>query len=95
MQDLVVHNFGVGTSGNAALGDLAPASESSSTMSPGVSRSYLSGPPDSSSSPMNWRRVEDEAESTRSQVIATERLLHETLSLVHRNILHPVLVSVE
>jgi hypothetical protein len=53
LQDLVVHSAGVGASGNAAPGDAALASESLSTVSPGVSGSYLLGPCDSSSPPIN------------------------------------------
>jgi hypothetical protein len=61
-----------------------------------VSRStapYLPGSSDSVIPPVNWRRVESEAELVRSQVTTMERLHHQTLASVHCNILHPVQVS--
>jgi hypothetical protein len=39
--------------------------------------SWLSTPP------INWRQVGGEAESVRSQVAATERFVHESLTSVH------------
>jgi hypothetical protein len=80
---------------SVAPGDAAPAPGSSGAMSPGLHGPYLSGSPGSSSPPINWRRVENEAESACSQVATMEWLLHETLASVHRNILHLVQVSSE
>jgi hypothetical protein len=64
--DLVVHDTGAGVPGSAALGDLAPVPGSSSTMGLGVSGLYLPGSPSAPPPPINWRRVEDEAESACS-----------------------------
>jgi hypothetical protein len=60
-RDLVVRGVGAGISGGAALAPL-----SSSTIGLGVSGLYLLGSPSSSSPLINWRRVEDEAESAYS-----------------------------
>jgi hypothetical protein len=90
LQDLGTHITSVGVSVSAALGYVAPASWSSRTMSPGLPRSYLQGSPGSLSPPINWRRVESEAESMCSQVATAELLLHKALALVHRSILRPV-----
>jgi hypothetical protein len=53
---------------------------------------YLPYSSDSASPPINLRRVESEAELACSQVTTMEQLLHQTLSSIHRNILHPVQV---
>jgi hypothetical protein len=45
--------------------------------------------------PINWRRVEGGAEIACSQVTDVERLLHNTFSLVGRNILRPLWVSLK
>jgi hypothetical protein len=94
-QDLVVHGSDVGIPRSVALGDAASALGPSSTFSAGVSGLYLSGSFDSPPPPINWRRVEDEAEFECLQVVTTERLLHETLASVHQNILRPVWVSLK
>jgi hypothetical protein len=60
-RDLVVRGVGAGISGGAALAPL-----SLSTIGLGVSGLYLLGSPSSSSPLINWRRVEDEAESAYS-----------------------------
>jgi hypothetical protein len=83
-----VSGTGAGVSGGAAL-----ALRSLSTVGPGISGLFLLGSPGSSFPPINWRRVEDEAEFACSQVTTAERLLHETLASVHWKILHPVQVS--
>jgi hypothetical protein len=88
-----VSGTGAGVSGGAALGGAALALRSSSTVGPGISGLFLLGSLGSSSPPINWRRVEDEAEFACSQVTTAERLLHETLVSVHWKILHPVQVS--
>jgi hypothetical protein len=51
---------------------------------PGLSR------PDSTSSPIRWRRVENEAKLAFSQVAIAEWMLHDTLVSVHHNIFHPI-----
>jgi hypothetical protein len=66
-----------------------PAPAPSSTMSPGLSDPYLLGYPNSSSQPINWKWVENEAESACSQVAATGWLLHDALTSVHHNMLRP------
>jgi hypothetical protein len=87
----------VGTkmSGASIPGRTAPGGAASAPGSSGAMHSELPGPylPHSSNSaspPINWRRVESEAELACSQVATTERLLHETLASVHCNILCPV-----
>jgi hypothetical protein len=57
---------GVGISRSAALGDVTPATESSGAMSLQLSGPYLPGYPDSTSPPINSRRVENEVESACS-----------------------------
>jgi hypothetical protein len=66
LQDLVVRGAGADVPRIAALGDVASAPGSSSTVSPGVSGPYLPGSPGALLPPINWRRVEDEAESACS-----------------------------
>jgi hypothetical protein len=95
LQDLVVCDTDASIAGSAAPGGAALAPGSSSTVSPGVSRLYFPGSPGSPPLPINWRRVEDEAESVCSQVAATERFLHEMLASVHQKILCPVWVSLK
>jgi hypothetical protein len=79
--------------GSAALGDVVPA------LGPlGVMSLELLGPSQpsslgSASSPISWRRVQNEAELACSQVTTVERILHDTLASVHRNILRSTQVS--
>jgi hypothetical protein len=94
-QDLVVHGIGAGVLRSAALGDAASAPRPLSTFSPGVPGLYMSGFFSSLPLPINWRWVEDEAESTCLQVAIAERLLHEMLASAHRNILRPIWVSLK
>jgi hypothetical protein len=54
---------------------------------------YLPSSLDSASPPINWRRVESEAELACSLVTTAERLLRQALASVHHSILHPVQVS--
>jgi hypothetical protein len=86
---------GAGVPESAAPGDMTPVPRSSSAVGLGVSGLYLPGSPDSHPPPINWRWVGDEAESLCSQVATTEMLLHETLALVHQNILRPIQVSLK
>jgi hypothetical protein len=86
---------GVGVPRSAAPGDAAPTLRVLEYRESRVSRLYFSGSPDPPPLPINWRWVEDEAESTCSQVTAAERLLHKTLASIHRNILHPIRVSLK
>jgi hypothetical protein len=79
--------------GSVALGDIASAPGSSGAMRPGLLRPYLLGSLGSAPLSINWRRVENEAESVCSRVVTTERLLHEALGSIHHNILHLVQVS--
>jgi hypothetical protein len=90
-----VHDIGASISRSAVLGDAAPAPGSSSTVSLEISGPHLPGAPGSSSPSIDWRRMEDEAEFSCSQVTITEKLLHETLALVHQKILCPVQVSLK
>jgi hypothetical protein len=95
LHELVVHDAGAGVPGNAALGDVASAPGSSSTMSLGLSGLYLPGSPGAPAPPINWRWVEDEADFACLQVAAAERLLQEMLASVHQNILRLVQVSLK
>jgi hypothetical protein len=61
-----VHGVGAGTFGSADPGDVALAPRFSSGASPVIYGLYLSGSHGSSSPPINWRWVEDEAESACS-----------------------------
>jgi hypothetical protein len=63
LQDLVVHGTIASILGSAAPGDAALAPGSSSIMSSGVSLLYLPSSPGAPPPPINWRHVEDEAES--------------------------------
>jgi hypothetical protein len=87
--------FGIGVPKSTALGVMTPAPGSSGIVGPGVSRLVLSGSPGFAPPPNNWRRVEDNMEFACSQVIDAERLLHETLALVGRNILRLIRVSLK
>jgi hypothetical protein len=66
LQDLVVRDAGVGIPESATPGDATPAPGSLSTVSPWVSGLYLPDSPGAPPPPINWRRVEDEAESACS-----------------------------
>jgi hypothetical protein len=90
LQDLVMCGAGIGVPGSAA-----PAPGSSSAAGPGVSGLLLSGSPSFPPPPIDWRRVGDEAKFPCSQVIVVDRLLHETLASIDRNILRPIWVSVK
>jgi hypothetical protein len=62
-------------------------------MSLGLLRPYLLSSPGFAAPPINWRWVENEGESTCSQVATMERLLHKALASVRHDILHLVWVS--
>jgi hypothetical protein len=66
LQDLVVCSADVNIPKSAYPSDAAPVPGSSSTMSPGRSGLYLPGFPGSLPPPINWRQLEDEAESVCS-----------------------------
>jgi hypothetical protein len=68
--------FGASVPGNAAPGGAASTLGSSGAMPPELPGPYLLGSSDYASPPVNWRRVESEAELACSQVATTERLLH-------------------
>jgi hypothetical protein len=84
---------GVGILGSAAPGGAASDPRSLGAMHLELPGAYLIGSSDTVSPPVNWRQVESEAELARSQVTTMERLLHQTLALVHHNILHPFQVN--
>jgi hypothetical protein len=73
-------------SGSIAPCDTILAPESSGTVSPGVIGLLL---------PVDWRRVEDNAEFVCSLVTIMERMLWDMLASVDRNILHPIQVSLK
>jgi hypothetical protein len=78
---------GVGVFRVVALGDAALAPGSLDAMGPGLPGQYLLGSPGSTSTPINWRWLLNEAEFMCSQVATTEWLLHEALASVHHSIL--------
>jgi hypothetical protein len=80
----------MGVPSSAAPCDASPTSESLDTTGPGVSGLLLTGSPGLLPPPIDWRQVEGNAELTCSQVTDVERLLHDTLALVGRNILCPL-----
>jgi hypothetical protein len=95
LQELVMRGSGFSVPRSAAPDDAAPIPGSPGTMCLGVSRLILLGSPNFLPPPINWRRVEDNAEFACSQVTTAERLLYKTLALVSRNILHPIQVSLK
>jgi hypothetical protein len=95
LQELVMRGSSFSVPKSAAPDDAAPTPGSPGAMCLGVSRLILLGSPGFLSPPINWRWVEDNAEFACSHVTATERLLHETLALVGRNILRPIQVSLK
>jgi hypothetical protein len=62
--DLVMHGADISVSESAAPGDVAPAPRSSGAAGPWVSGLLLQGFPSFLPLPINWRRVEDDAEFT-------------------------------
>jgi hypothetical protein len=86
-------SFGVPKS--AAPGDAAPAPGSLGVVCLRISRLLLLGSPGFPPSLIDWRRVEDNAEFTCSQVTAAERLLQETLASVGQNKLRSIRVSLK
>jgi hypothetical protein len=95
LQDLVMRGTGIGVPRRAVPGDAAPAPGSSRATGPRVSRplilGYLGFPP----LPIDWRLVGGDAEFTCLRVATVERLLHETLASIYRNILHLIRVSLK
>jgi hypothetical protein len=85
----------VGVLGRAALGDASRAPRSAGAVGSGVFGLLPPGFLDLPPPPINWRRVEGGAEIACSQVTDVERLLHNTFSLVGRNILRPLWVSLK
>jgi hypothetical protein len=78
--DLVMHGTGISVPRSAASDDAYPAPRSLGVADMGVSGLLLPGSPSFPPPPINWRRVGDNAMLACSQVTATERLLHKTLS---------------
>jgi hypothetical protein len=84
---LVMCGDRMGIPRSAAPGDVSLAPGSSDAVGLGVFGLLLSGSPGHAPPPIDWRRVEGDAELMCSQVVDTERLLHDTLASVGRNIL--------
>jgi hypothetical protein len=95
LRDFVRRGTCIGVPGSAAPGDTAPAPGSSGTTSLGLFGLPMSGSPGFSPLPIDWRRVGYEVESTCSQVVTTERLLHKTLVSDSWNILRPIKFSLK
>jgi hypothetical protein len=66
LQDLVKHGAIIDVPRSATSGDAAAAPGFLGTADLGVSELHLPGPPGFPPLPINWRRVEDEAESVYS-----------------------------
>jgi hypothetical protein len=78
--DLVMHGTSISVPRSAAPDDAYPAPRSLGVADMEVSGLLLPGSPSFLPPPINWRRVGDNAKLACSQVTATERLLHKTLS---------------
>jgi hypothetical protein len=92
---LVMRGVDIGIPRSSTLGDATLAHGSLGIVGLGVSGLLLLGSHDFPHPPINWRRVEDNTEFTCSQVATAERLLHEILASVGRNILRPILFSLK
>jgi hypothetical protein len=90
-----MRDAGIDAPASAAPGDTTSATGSSGAMGSEVSELLLLGSTGSLPPPIDWRRVEDNMEFACSQVTDAERLLHETLASVGRNILRLILVSLK
>jgi hypothetical protein len=64
-------------------------------MAPGVSELLLLVAPGFLPSPIDWRQVKDNTMFTCSQVTDADRLLHETLASIGRDILRSIWVSLK
>jgi hypothetical protein len=93
--DLVKRGTGINVPGSVAPGDAVPPPGSIGTTGLVLSGLDLPGSPGFLHVPIDWRQVGDEAESVCSQVTAMERLLHEMLASIDRNILHPIRVGLK
>jgi hypothetical protein len=87
LRDLVKHGTDIDVPRSSAPSDAALAPGSLGTIGPVVSGLHLSGSLDFPPPPIDWRQVGDEAESGCSLVATAERILHEMLASVNRNIL--------
>jgi hypothetical protein len=74
---------------------VAPALRPLGVVDLGVSELLLLGSRGFLHLPIDWIQVEDNAAFVCSQVTDVERLLHETLALVGRNILRSIQVSLK
>jgi hypothetical protein len=79
--------------GSASESDATTARKSLGATSPGSPDPFLLGSSECVSPSINWRWVEGEAQLVCLQAATVERLLHDTLASIYRNILHPVQVS--
>jgi hypothetical protein len=91
----VMSGADIGAPRSATPGDTIPAPGFSSAASPMVSGLLLSGSTIFPPSAIDWRQVEDDVAFTCSQVTDVERLLHETLASVGRDILRLIRVSLK
>jgi hypothetical protein len=92
---LVTLGAGIGILGSVSLGDMTPTLGSSGDTGPRVSGLLLLSSSDFQAPPIDWRRVEDDTKLTCMQVANADRLLHDTLALVSKNILHLIQVSLK
>jgi hypothetical protein len=95
LHDLVTQCAGHGMPQSTVLGDVVPAPGFSGVVVPGVAGLPLAGSPSFPAPPIDGRQVEGDAEFACLQVAAAERLLHEMLVSVGRNLLHPIRVSLK
>jgi hypothetical protein len=79
LRDFMMCGADIGVPGSTAPGDAAPAPRPSGIAGLGVSELLLPGSPYFPPPPIDWRRVEENVEFMCSQVVTTERLLHEVL----------------
>jgi hypothetical protein len=78
---------------SATPGGVVSVPGSSGAMRPELPGPYLPGSSDSTSLPINFRRVQSKVELACSQVATVELLLHQTLASIHNHILHLVQVN--
>jgi hypothetical protein len=93
--DMVVCSFSPNMPMCTTLGDAVPAPGFSSAMDLGVTRLGLLGSSSSPSTSSDWGQVENSAKQACSWVAAADKLLREAMTMVGRDILHPIWVSLK
>jgi hypothetical protein len=92
---MVVCSPGARLFGGTAPGDALPAPESTGVVDPGVTKLGLLGSPGEPSPPVTWRQAEGSTEQVCSWVVTTDMLLWEVMTMVGRDILLPIRISLK